>query len=350
MMTAKATSMPGVIGQIAGALLVLAGVGLAAMTARGLSNYHAAVGRHGGDLIELGADASPQPGQHGYMARIVGTPSVVETPHDQEFSQHADTPLLTRHVEMFQWREIRIGDDVHYELDWEDHPIDTSRFRQPGGHANPGSFPIAGKQFEAGLVQIGGFKLSSNLLHALPGSERIAPDPKSLPANLAASFSEYDGYLVTSAHPQDPRLGDLRVSWDGVPLQPVTVVARIDGDRLVPAIDAADGKGYDVEVGDVSLLDEFPDLPIPPESVLIREIISVLLAAAGAFLLIRLNSSRRDALLALAIGSMAVGAVTSVMYLGSDGHMAGIWLLIALLGIGVAIWRLRRHPSTPHPL
>jgi hypothetical protein len=347
-MSAKATSMQGMIGQVAGALLVLAGVGLAAMTARGLTNYRAAVGRHGGELIELGADASPQPGQHGYMARIVGTPAVVEAPHDQEFGQHADTPLLARRVEMFQWREIRIGDDVHYELDWEDHPIDASRFKQPGGHANPGVFPIASKQFEAGPVQIGGFKLSSNLLHALPGSERITPDSKSLPANLAASFSENDGYFVTSAHPQDPRLGDLRVSWDEVPLQPVTVVARIDGDRLVPAIDAADGKGYDVEVGDVSLLDEFPDLPIPPESVLTREILSVLLAAAGAFLLIMLNSSRRDALLALAIGAMAVGAVTSVMYLGSDGRMAVIWLLIALLGIGVAIWRLRRHPPTTH--
>lgn len=338
------TGMRGFAGNVVGALLMLGGVALIAVTARGVSNYRAAVARHGGELIELGADTQPAAGQHGFMARLVATPSVVEAPHDAEFNQTAATPVLVRHVEMFQWREVRIGDDVHYELDWVERPIDSSAFKHPAGHTNPGSFPIVGKSFESGLVQVGGFKMSPTLFRALTGSQQLTPDAKSLPANLAASFSRYNDYLVTSEHPDDPRLGDLRVSWTEVPLQPTTIVARIDGDRLVPATDAADGKGYDVEAGDVPLLDLFPDLPVPPEFVLTRQILSVLLAAFGAFLLLSVHGGRRSLLLALAVGCMVVGAVACIMWLGKDSGRAFSWLGIALAGMAVAIWRVR-HPQ-----
>ena len=344
----KGLSMHGLLLNIAGALLVLAGIGLVAMTARGLLNYRAAASRHGGEMIDLDANAQPQAGQHGYMARIVGTPNVVEAPHDPEFNQQANTPVLVRRVEMFQWREIRIGGSVHYELDWVDRPLDSSHFEDPRGHANPVNFPISGKQFDASLVQLGGFKLGPVMLHALPGSEQIAPDPKSLPENLAASFTLYQDYLVTSAHPGDPRLGDLRVSWDEVPLQQLTIVGRISGDRIVAAAEAADGKGYDVQLGDVPLLDMFPDLPVPPEFVLSRQILAVLLAALGAFLLLLAQRDQRDVLLALGLGAMVVGAVASMLWLGGDTRMLCGWLAVSLLGLGIAIWRLRRGAIRPN--
>lgn len=339
----KGISVRGLALEVIGALLVLAGIGLVAMTSRGMLNYRAAAARHGGEVINLGTDAQPQPGQHGYMARIVATPKVVEAPHDPEFNFRVNTPVLVRHVEMFQWREIRIGDVVHYELDWVDRPLDASHFREPAGHANPASFPISGKQFDAGLVQVGGFKLGPVLLHALPGSQRVAPDPKSLPDNLAASFSRHEDYLVTSANPGEPRLGDVRVSWDEVPLQELTVVGRLDGDRLVAAADAADGRGYDVQVGDVPVLDMFPDLPEPPEFVTGARVLAVLLAALGAFLLLSRKRAQRDALLALGLGGLGVGIVASVLWLGDDGRILCGWLAVVLLSLLLTVWRLRRH-------
>ena len=69
---------------ILGALLVLAGIGLVALNASSLIRYRDAAHRHGGEVIELGANALPQAGQHGYMARVVGMPRVVEAPHDLE--------------------------------------------------------------------------------------------------------------------------------------------------------------------------------------------------------------------------------------------------------------------------
>ncbi|MFC5436823.1 TMEM43 family protein [Rhodanobacter umsongensis] len=339
----RSASVRGLASNIIGALLVLAGVGLVAMTSRALLNYRAAATRHGGELINLGTDAQPEAGQHGYMARIVATPRVVEAPRDPEFNLRVNTPVLTRRVEMFQWREVRIGDGVHYELDWVDRPLDASRFREPAGHTNPASFPISGRQFDAGLVQVGGFKLGPVLLHALPGSELALPDPKSLPENLAASFSRQGNYLVTSSHPGDPRLGDVRVSWEEVPLQEVTVVGRLDGDRLVAATDAADGRGYDVQVGDVPVLDMFPDLPEPPEFVAGARVLAVLLAALGAFVLLSRQRTRRDALLALGLGGLSVGIVASVLWIGGDSRTLGGWLAVALLSFLLTVWRLRRH-------
>jgi hypothetical protein len=336
------TSVRGLVLNIIGALLVLAGIGLVAMTARSLLNYRAVAGLHGGEVLDLGVNSPPSGGQHGAMARVVGTPTVVEAPRDPDFNLRVDTPVLVRHVEMFQWREVRFGGNVHYELDWVDHLVDAGHFEESQGHANPASFPISGKQFDAGLVRLGGFKLGPALLHAIPGTQRVTPEPGALPENLAASFSRYRDYLVTSARPGDPRLGDLRVSWNEVPAQELTVVGRIDGDRLVAAADAADGKGYVVQVGNVPVLDIFPDLPVPPEFVLSRQILAVLLASLGAFALVSVQSDRRDPLLAIGLGVLVVGVVASVLWLGNDMRTLYGWLALTALGLLLTGWRLHR--------
>lgn len=338
----KGLSMHALVLNVIGAVLVLLGVALEATTARGLIDYREAARRHGGEVIELGPDAQPQAGQHGYMARLVGIPDVVEAPHDSDFNQHVNTPVLVRQVEMFQWREVRIGTSVHYEQDWVDHVEDSSHFQDPRGHANPARIPIESKRFVAGLVQIGGFKLGPQLVQALPGSQLATPNPASLPANLAASFSLDGDYLVTSAHPADPRLGDVRVSWEEVPLQQVTVIGRLDGDRLVAASDAVDGKGYSVQVGDVSLLDIFPDLPVPPEFVTGSRILSVLFAALGAFVLLFAKRRRMEPLLSIGLGGLLVGTIASVLWLGGSGTTLSGWLAVAVLGLLLAGWRLRR--------
>ncbi len=335
------------VANMAGALLVLAGIALAALNASSLIAYQDASGRHGGEVIELGLDALPQAGQHGHMARVVGTPRVVEAPHDPEFNQSADTPVLVRRVEMFQWREINIGGNAHYELDWVDHPVDSGRFRNPRGHANPGGFPIGGKQFDAGLVQIGGFTLSPALIHALPGSSAVTPDVTALPDNLAASFSRHGDYLVTSAQPDNPRLGDLRVSWDGVPLQQVTIVARLDGARLGAASDTGDGKGYQVQVGNVPLLDLFPDLPVPPRFFMVWRIVAILLASLGALVLLWTQRRRQKPLLALGLGAASVGSVASILWFGGQDAVVLVgWVVVTLVGIALSIWCLRRRSGS----
>lgn len=328
--------------RILGAILLLGAVGLVAMTEQGILEHRRASDRHGGQILDLGASGGPEPGQHGYLVRVSGTPRVVEAPYDPEFGQRASAPVLIRHVEMFQWREIRVGSDVHYELDWVDRPVDASRFEHPFGHANPERFPIQGKQFDAGQVRVGGYTLSPTVLHALPGSQSLTPDPKSLPPNLAASFTANGDYLTTSAKPEQPRLGDLRVSWEVVPVQEITVFAQIDGDQLVPAVHAVDGKGFDVQTGDRSLTDVAPDVPASPSFVWLRRLASLLLGVFGALMLVPERTHGRHGLvLAMGAGALLVGAVACVMWLGTDLAVGGAWFAVALAGLALSVWRIR---------
>lgn len=330
---------------VAGALLVLAGVALTALTEQGLIGFRNAAARHGGQILDLGGNAQPGAADQGYMVRVSGRVRVDEAPLDVQFNQQASTPALQRHVEMFQWHEVRMGGAPVYEQDWEDRPVDSRHFAP--GHGNPGRFPVQSQSFDAGRVRVGAFVLSPAIQHALPGNQPVTPDMGRLPANLAASFSLYRNALVTSANPSNPQLGDLRVSWEAVPEQTVTIVARLDGNRLVPAAGAADGKGFDVEVGDRPLLAIFPDLPVPPEFVGFRRILAILLAALGAGLLLRCRQGRADPVLAAGTGAAAVGAVSGVLWLGDGTAVAAAWFGLAALGIVLAVWRLKaRGPGS----
>ncbi|WP_017462003.1 TMEM43 family protein [Dyella ginsengisoli] len=332
--------------KVLGAVLLLGALGMLASTENALLAYRQAEQRHGGEVIDMAHQGGPRPGLYGYMVRVAGPIDVVAPPRDDDFNQSASTPVLVRHVEMFQWREVVVAGEAHYELDWVDRPVDSSHFTQPVGHVNPRRFPIAGRQFDSGQVDVGGFKLSSALLHALPGSVQMSPDPKALPPNLAASFSLHDGYLTTSAHPSTPRLGDLRVSWTMVPLQAVTVVARLKGDTLMPAEDAPDGKGYEVQVGDRSLVDIFPDLPVPPDGAMLRRVVAGLLAALGVLMLLwERRQHPSDLLLPVGLGALVLGAVGGVMWLGGGGRTGMHWFEIALLGLLLSAWPLWRRRS-----
>ncbi|BFI95023.1 MAG: hypothetical protein RSP_05330 [Rhodanobacter sp.] len=331
-----------VLAIAAGAALLVLAVMLAVATERGEVAYRAVLRLHGGAVVDLGSDAEPQPGLQGKMVRVTGTPEAVP-PLDADFNQQADTPLLTRHVAMFQWRELRLGNSVTYELDWSDTPQDASRFEQMNGHINPGPFPIQGRRFVSESVRLDGFTLDSALVHALPGSAPVAPDMKSLPGNLAASFALHDGALVTSVTPGDPRLGDLRVSWSAVPLQPVTIIARVDGDRLVAVPNAADGKGYEVNVGDSTLLDMRPDMAEQPAWAWPLRVLAVLLAALGAGLLLARDARRIDPLAALGGGLLAVGVFAALPWLGDSAVAVAAWFAAALAGLGLLLWR-RRAP------
>lgn len=329
---------------VVGALLVLAGVALVALTEQGLIGFRSAAEQHGGQFLDLGSNSQPQGADQGYMVRVSGPIRVVEAPLDVQFNQQASTPVLLRRVEMFQWHEIRAGGPPIYEQDWEDHPVDATHFAP--GHGNPARFPLQSKEFDAERVNIGAFVLSRTIQRALPGNEPVVPDPHRLPVNLAASFSLYHDALVTSSRPGSPQLGDLRVSWSEVPSGTVTVVARLDGNRLVPAAGAADGKGFDVEVGDRPLLAIYPDLPVPPEFVWPRRVLALLLAMLGAGLLVYAKSRRIDVVLAAASGAVAVGAVAGVLWLGDDMGIAVAWFGVAALGMGGAVWLLGGNRST----
>jgi hypothetical protein len=338
---------------VLGATLVFAGVALAAVTARAVLQFDTVSALHGGQVIDLGQDAVAGTVPYGHMVRVVGIPRVVEPARDPEFNFSVATPTLSRHVEMFQWHEVQLGANVQYELDWADHWIDDRDFRDPQGHANPHGLPLSDERFESPAVQIGNLRLSPVLRRVLPGAATVAPDVASLPPNLAASFTRQGNYLQTSQRVNDPQLGDVRVSWDQVPPRLMTIVARLEGDQLVPAEGTADGQGYQVAIGNVRLHELFPDLPSAPEAVNWRRAASVFLAVLGALTLLTVrrqamvapteSALRRDRwsdlLLAVGAGTLVVGAVAATIWAGHELRYAMWWAGLAVAGALLSVWQ-----------
>ena len=335
-----------------GVLLLIGGIGLLAITEQGLIGYRGAVARDGGEVLDLGRDAMPDPALQGRLVRVSGPLVVDGQPRDPDFNLRDDTPRLIRQVAMFQWRQLDLGGEVRYQMDWVDHPVDSRRFREAAGHTNPTAFPVQGLVFRAGRVRIGRFVLSDALLRALPGSVAVSPQLARLPANLAATFSTYQDALVTSTRPGAPRLGDLKIDWVAVPLQELTVLARVDGEQLVAAKDLSGGQGYAIAAGDVPLSQMRPKLPDVPQWVMLRRIVGLLLAILGALALAwRQRLERPDPLLAVGAGVAPAAAVAGVLWTGVDGSCAAGWLGLAAVAAAFALWRWsgRRARSEGRP-
>lgn len=297
-----------------------------------------------GGFVLTGSSATPGPDADGKLVLAVGSPEVKSPARDEQFGVAVDAPALVRKVEMFQWNETNVGSQRGYEMDWFDHPIDSSTFNNPTGHANPGAFPINAARFDSPEVVVAGFKLDPALVRMIHGPEPIEPDLSRLPANMAATFQVRGGTLVTSTDPAHPQVGDLRVSWLQIAPGELTVFARDHGGTLAPAHDPAGDQIAQVLLGKLSLTDVLTDAPQPPRFKWARRIFAVLLAWAGVDLLLP-DARRRDRGLALAIAIVPLALLAAVYWF--DLRMLAFAILVLVAGLaGVAAgWRWRNGPA-----
>lgn len=291
-----------------------------------------------GGFVLTGAAARPGPASDGQLVLAAGPPEVLSPARDAQFGVEANAPALVRKVEMFQWIETGFGGQRGYELDWFDHPIDSSAFTQPAGHVNPGAFPIGGARFDSAGVKVDGFKLSVALVHMIPGVEPFAPDLSHVPPNMAATFQAHDGTLVTSIVPGRPQVGDLRISWLRIAPADLTVFARDEGGTLVPTRSPGGDPIAQVLIGRHGLTDVLTDAPQPPRFKWARRVLSVLLAWAGVAMLLP-ERFRHDRLLSLSVAVAPLAIIAAVYWFDVRTVAAVILVAIAVVAVAVAGWR-----------
>jgi hypothetical protein len=327
-------------------VLVLAALWLTFATEHAVVIRHSAAAQTRPNAKMLDAKARPKPALDGKIVRLAGTPRVLEPPRDRDFGITFDTPLLVRRVSMFQWHEARADNKVTYRQDWLDHAVDSRRFKHPSGHANTQAFPFAGHKFLAPRVRLGHFKLAPAIVRALPAPvSAVTPSFRRLPVNLQASFQAHDGALTTSVDPEHPRLGDLRVRWLAAPLAPVTVLARVDGDRLVPAAQALGDPGLKVRQRPRASNDAVADLPLSPHAAWAWRVLALVLASLGAWLLVR----RRRAGVSGIITAMGLAVGVLALLAGGVWFALSVWVAVvawiiaalALAAVGSGLARRR---------
>jgi hypothetical protein len=293
-----------------------------------------------GGFVLTGSMATPGPDADGKLVLAVGQPVVDAPARDAQFGVATDAPALLRKVEMFQWNETRFGGVRNYVQNWYDHPIDSSGFGDPAGHANPGAFPINAARFDSTGVTVGGFKLAPEMVHMIDGPESFDPDLSHLPSNMAATFQARDGTLVTSANAGHPQIGDLRISWMKIAPTDLTVFASDQDGTLVPVNDPSGAPIAQVLLGRHSLTDVLADAPQPPRFKWARRVLAVLLAWVGVAMLLP-GPQQRDRVLALAVAIIPLALLAAICWF--DVRMPAFVALLAiaiLAGVFVA-WRWR---------
>lgn len=231
-------------GMLAGLILFLAAFpllwineGYALRTARSL--------RQGArEVVNVPADRI-DPAKDGKLVHVAGRATTTETVADSEFNVSVNAIKLRRKVEMYQWKETKSnrsrknagGSETttttyKYDKVWSEQPSDSSNFKHPGGHENPG-MPIRSADFVAGRVTLGAFRLNPNQIGELTGSDPVDVSAARAPDSIRGQAHPISSGFQTG-DAGSPQVGDLRITFSQVKPGDVSVVARQASDTFEP--------------------------------------------------------------------------------------------------------------------
>lgn len=191
------------------------------------------------------------PDHEGKLVHTSGPLTSEETLYDEVFAVSAPKAIkLRRQVEMYQWveeastqTEKKLGGSEEakttytYKKTWVPRAVDSQSFQKPAGHENPGSLPYEAKTHQASEVKLQAFKLSNGLMgqltqwRDLPAKET---DLANLPPELRNRAQVVDGKIFIGDNSAQPKVGDLRVSFQKVDPSEVSVIAVQTGSTFKP--------------------------------------------------------------------------------------------------------------------
>jgi hypothetical protein len=203
-------------------------------------------------------------GKEGKLVHLTGQATTTDTLTDNEFGVHANAIKLLRKVEMYQWEEEKKSETKKklgggeetvttytYKKDWSDHPIDSSDFKEPRGHENPGAFEFEAANHVARKVTLGAFTLSDAIVQKLDNAEPLAVDAATLPAPVKSRAKASGSGYYLGEDPASPTIGDLKVAFEVVKPATISVVARQVKDTF---------ESYQAQAGDAILLVKYGTL------------------------------------------------------------------------------------------
>jgi hypothetical protein len=216
--------------------------GRAVTTARSLTEGAAAVVSVSPDKVDSANEAR--------LVHVSGPASVSETLTDAVFGVSVPALRLRRKAEMFQWEESKqtqsqrqTGGSVvqtttySYNKKWSATPINSASFHEAAGHENPVGIPYASQDWSAGKVTVGAFTLSGSLVGQITNFEPLPVTSEAtqhLPAELNGKLKPSNGAYYQAADPANPQIGDVRVSFESIQPETVSVISKQLGSTFEP--------------------------------------------------------------------------------------------------------------------
>lgn len=185
-----------------------------------------------------------------YEGKLVATKGKIDLSETDElndsiFGIKAKAAKLIRNVEIYQWKENCKTDDddkkeCTYEKVWDDKLIDSSNF-ETSGHENPSSVLYESETYISNNVKLGAFILPEELIKSL------SPNKKKNNTNLTEEYKNtiegvtVSGNYLTDVKDNSPEIGNIRVSFDYLDEETVSVMA-VQTDNTFEAFTSKKGK------------------------------------------------------------------------------------------------------------
>lgn len=198
-----------------------------------------------GSVISVSPDRV-EPGNDGKLVHVAAQAVTDEVLSDKTFGISANALKLKRTVEMYQWEEDvssekkkNVGGGTtttktySYSKGWNDELVDSSGFKKPSGHENPGSMPYSSQEIVANKVTIGAFTLSRSLLGKISNFTPLDVGSESgMPDILKDKGKLHDGGFFIGDNPAEPRIGNIRIFFKAAMPTEVSLVSKQSGNTF----------------------------------------------------------------------------------------------------------------------
>jgi len=255
----------GILLIIAACVLIFWNEGRAVKTARSLAE--------GAGLVHTVASDKPDSANDGKLVHMVGQLTTTGPATDPEFGVKSSGVILLRRAEMFQWTEESESDTekrlgggettkttYKYKRDWNEHPVDSSKFKQRQGHTNP-QMTYRTRNVLAPGIRLGAFAVPQSLMHGFGSEQPLSAGDEQVQAVQKRSADKpaqvVDGVLYIAKDTAQPAVGDYRITFREVPQQTASIVARQAGPTLEPYRTQAGGTVALIAAGEVPATDMF---------------------------------------------------------------------------------------------
>ena len=168
------------------------------------------------DLSVIAEDSIPllseeyYPANEGALVSVSGTIESVELLGDAPYFKPQEFIFLERNAEMYAWEETGTEDEGYdYRKTWTSSPEDSSSFEWPSGHENP-PMAVQSDDFSAQQAMLGRYTILPTQI-VFNQVEEISLTE----GNVSGGRIHGNFVYVGSASPQEPQIGDIRLSYSG---------------------------------------------------------------------------------------------------------------------------------------
>ena len=287
------------------------------------------------ECVDVADVSTVDPSLNGKAIHAVAEAQTDEILTDGQYGIQVNAVRLERNVEYYQWVEEtdtesqdKVGGSQEtttsysYRKEWVGSPVNSNEFKDPAYQsANSVRRTVDNAEESAGKVRFGGYVLPRILVDAIP-----AETPVQLSPSLGDGIEVFvNGNILYYGDPQDPQVGDVRVTFMQADGGTASILAKVNGDTFEPYLHKSGKKLCEISMGTHSLENMVEDAEQANKIMLwLLRILGVILVIAALRMMFSVLVTILMVLPPLAkVGQLGVNLVTGVV--------GFIWALLVIL-------------------